>query len=135
MNVVTLPSEVTSPGAARRMVREALTGFGSEVCEEVMLMTSELVGNVVKHAKTEVRVGIDTGPPIRVEVHNHLAASEAFREMIASRPGFEAIQDGGGRGLTLVHDLASRIGLSDDPQGGKVVWFEVDAPEGTGGLS
>jgi anti-sigma regulatory factor (Ser/Thr protein kinase) len=125
----TLPLAAASAGAARRMVREALTGASSEVCEAVTLMTSELVTNVVRHANTAVKVDIDTGPPIRVEVHNHLAATEAFRMMVASRPGFEAIYDGGGRGLTLVHDLASRIGLNDDPQGGKAVWFEVDAPE------
>jgi anti-sigma regulatory factor (Ser/Thr protein kinase) len=110
------------------MVREAVADLDAEICDAVALMTSELVGNVVRHAKTEVRVSIDAGPPIRVEVHDHVAATDAFREMISTRPGTGAIYAGGGRGLNLVHDLATRIGLADDPLGGKVVWFEVDIP-------
>jgi anti-sigma regulatory factor (Ser/Thr protein kinase) len=112
------------------MVREALGDVEPLVADAIVLMTSELVTNVVRHANTEVRVSIDVGPPVRVEVHDHVAATDAFREMLRTRPGPGAVNADGGRGLTLVHDLASRIGLrDDDPLGGKVVWFEVDAAQ------
>ena len=108
------------------MVRDALADSGAGIRDAVVLMTSELVANVVRHASTEVRVSVDVGPPIRVEVYDHAAATDAFREMIKARPASVRVDAAGGRGLALVHDLASRIGLEDDPAGGKAVWFEVD---------
>jgi anti-sigma regulatory factor (Ser/Thr protein kinase) len=110
------------------MVAAALAHSDPEVREVVLLMTSELVTNVVRHANTEVRVSVEAGPPIRVEVHDHVAATDAFRAIVSTRPGPVSRDATGGRGLPLVHDLASRVGLGDDPQGGKVVWFEVDVP-------
>lgn len=128
MEIVTFPGTAASPAAARRMVRDALPSSSAQTCEIVVLLTSELVTNVVRHAEGEVRVTIDVGPPIRVEVHDRATATQAFRRMIAIRPGPLAVYADGGRGLTLVHDLASRIGLHDDPEGGKAVWFELDVP-------
>jgi anti-sigma regulatory factor (Ser/Thr protein kinase) len=128
MEIVTYPAAAASPAAARRMVREALAGSSAETSEIIVLLTSELVTNVVRHADTEVRVTINLGPPIRVEVHDHAAVTLAFRGMIAHRPDPGAVHAEGGRGLTIVHDLASRLGLEDDPEGGKAVWFEFDVP-------
>ena len=64
------------------------------------------------------------GPPFRVEVHDGVAATEAFRMMIGERPPLAASDVVGGRGIRIVHDLATRIGL-DDEDDGKVVWFEL----------
>lgn len=126
MDVVTLPAEATSVAAARQLVQDALRDRAVGVRDVVVLITSELVTNVVRHARTEVRVSVDVGPPIRVEVHDHAAVTEAFREMIRARPAPVAVDATAGRGLALVHELASRIGLEDDPAGGKAVWFEID---------
>ena len=126
MQSVTLPAAVTSAGEARRMVGAALVHVEPEVRDAVVLMTSELVSNVVRHANTEVRVSVEPGPPIRVEVHDHVAATDAFRAIVTARPAPAQLDAPGGRGLSIVHDLASRVGLDDDPGGGKVVWFEVD---------
>jgi anti-sigma regulatory factor (Ser/Thr protein kinase) len=128
MEIVTYPATAASPAAARRMVRGALAGSSADTIEVVVLLTSELVTNVVRHAGTEVRVTVEVGPPIRVEVHDRAAITTALRRMIATRPGPGAVRADGGRGLTLVHDLASRLGLHDDPAGGKAVWFEFDVP-------
>ena len=91
--------------------------------DPVVLMTSELVTNVVLHANTEVTVSITRGPPVRVEVRDGAAATEAFRKLIgaSAMPGPSST---GGRGLALVRALASQVGLEDDPNGGKIVWFE-----------
>ena len=63
---------------------------------------------------------------MRVEVHVGAAATDAFREIVTAGrpiPNTSAVR---GRGLHLVWALATRVGLDDDPDGGKVVWFEVD---------
>jgi len=92
---------------------------------DAMLLASELVSNVVQHAQTEIRLRVDPGPPFRVEVHDHAAATVAFRKMI-SEPSAEPSPGAlGGRGILLVHKIALRLGLDDDPEGGKVVWFEL----------
>jgi anti-sigma regulatory factor (Ser/Thr protein kinase) len=126
VEAVTLPADASTPGTARRMVREALADVDPAAAATVLLMVTELVTNVVRHAKTEVVVSIDVGPPIRVEVHDGVAATDAFREMIRTRPRSADPHAPGGRGLALVHDMASRIGIADDPRAGKVVWFELD---------
>lgn len=91
--------------------------------DPVLLMTSELVTNVVLHANTDVTVSITRGPPVRVEVRDGAAATEAFRELIGASvmPGPSST---GGRGLAMVSALATKVGLDDDPGGGKAVWFE-----------
>jgi anti-sigma regulatory factor (Ser/Thr protein kinase) len=91
--------------------------------EPVLLMTSELVTNVVLHANTDVTVSITRGPPVRVEVSDGAAATDAFRELIGA-PAMPRPSSTGGRGLAFVTALASRVGLDDVPGGGKVVWFE-----------
>ncbi len=89
----------------------------------VMLMTSELVTNVVLHANTDVVVTITHGPPVRVEVRDGEAATEAFRELIGAS-AMPSPSSTSGRGLALVSALATRVGLDDVPGGGKIVWFE-----------
>lgn len=89
------------------------------------LLTSELVANVVRHARTSLRVSVTVGHLFGLRWHDGVAATAAFRALIA-RPPPPALETApSGRGLSLVHDLASRVGVDDDPDGGKVVWFEL----------
>jgi anti-sigma regulatory factor (Ser/Thr protein kinase) len=101
---------------------------------EVLLMSSELVTNVVGHVGSAVTVTVRDGPVVRIEVHNHEAATEAFRDLLHHSPR-PADRSPTGRGLFFVRSLASRVGLEDDVGGGKVVWFEWERPayEGQGG--
>ena len=124
MTSLTLPAELTSVAKARQFVRGTAPDGGDSVAV-AELLTSELVANVVRHAETDVTVTVRMGPPFRVEVHDGLAATEAFRAMIAEPPPTVDISSTGGRGLGMVHTLATQIGLDDDPDGGKVVWFEL----------
>jgi anti-sigma regulatory factor (Ser/Thr protein kinase) len=119
---IRLPPEARSVAAARRFVA-ALISDVVDRPHDVVLMTSELVANVVRHARTDVTVAVDLGPPTRVEVRDGAAATDAFRDMVR-RPTPVLLSASGGRGLGIVHDLATRIGLDDDPEGGKVIWFE-----------
>jgi anti-sigma regulatory factor (Ser/Thr protein kinase) len=123
-NEVVLPPDPASIRAARVFVAERATSRVDDV-HAVALMTSELVANVVAHAKSDVTVRVDEGPPFRVEVHDSAGATEAFRAIIAEAPPPVDPTAMGGRGIGLVHALAKRVGLDDDPEGGKAVWFEV----------
>jgi anti-sigma regulatory factor (Ser/Thr protein kinase) len=125
---LTLSPERASAAAARGLVRDVLSALSDEVRDVAVLLTSELVSNVVVHAETNVRVTVTDGPPVRVEVHDGVAATDAFRDIVERRAPMAPPTALGGRGVGLVHDLASRLGLTDDPDGGKVVWFELDPP-------
>jgi len=121
---VRLPPEVRSVGRARAFVADNLSQLVDPA--DVMLMTSELVDNAVRHAASDVTLTVRGGPPIRVEVHDEGAVTEEFRH----RMGDVAMPDvasSSGRGLAIVRALASRTGVDDDDRGGKVVWFESDS--------
>lgn len=123
--VLRLPAELRSASVARAFVERELSGHVDDL-PAVVLMTSELVTNGALHANTAVTVTVREGPPVRVEVHDGAAATDAFRENVTAGrpiPNASAVR---GRGLHLVWALATRVGLDDDPDGGKVVWFEVD---------
>ena len=129
---ITLPAEPASVKRARDFVARAVADHVDDPAE-VLLMTSELVSNVVGHVGSAVTITVRDGPVVRIEVHNHQAATEAFRDLLYNSPR-PADTSPTGRGLRLVRSLASRVGLDDDPAGGKVVWFEWEHPayEGQG---
>jgi anti-sigma regulatory factor (Ser/Thr protein kinase) len=124
METLALPVDPTSVARARAFVRAAATGhlddpFAAE------LLTSELVGNVVSHAPRDLTVAVDAGPPFRVEVHDGAVATSAFRRLVAQGPPPAPAFATSGRGLVLVHELAARVGMVEEPGQGKVVWFEL----------
>ena len=124
---ITLPAETASLKRARDFVARAVADHVDDPTE-VLLMTSELVSNVVGHVGSAVTITVRDGPLVRVEVHNHQAATEAFRDLLhhSSRPANTSLT---GRGLVLVRSLASRVGLDGDGDGdGKVIWFEWEDP-------
>ena len=90
-----------------------------------------MVSNVVGHVGSAVTITVRDGPVVRVEVHNHEAATEAFRDLLHHSPK-PANTSPTGRGLGLVRALASRVGLDDDASGGKVVWFDWEHPADNG---
>ncbi|QXC60494.1 ATP-binding protein [Aquihabitans sp. G128] len=119
-----LPADMESIRRARAFVAKHSRGHGADP-GAVALMTSELVTNVVHHASGPFTICVTVGPVIRVEVHDGSPVTLAFRTLMAARPTPVPMTSVGGRGLGLVHDLATRVGLDDKPDGGKVVWFEV----------
>jgi anti-sigma regulatory factor (Ser/Thr protein kinase) len=129
---ITLPAEPASVKRARDFVARTVAADVDDPAE-VLLMTSELVTNVVGHVGSAVTITVSDGPIVRIEVHNHEAATEAFRDLLHHSPR-PADSSPTGRGLLLVRSLASRVGLDDDADGGKVVWFEWEHParEGQG---
>jgi anti-sigma regulatory factor (Ser/Thr protein kinase) len=125
---ITLSPEPRSVWTARQFVRKLLTDrdLDTAVAE---LLTTELVSNVVRHAETDIAVMVGFDTCVRVEVHDGLAATDAFREVLRS-PLMDVPPDSPGRrGLPLVRHLSARFGLADEPGvwDGKIVWFELDS--------
>jgi sigma-B regulation protein RsbU (phosphoserine phosphatase) len=115
-----LPAQVTSPAAARRAVREAMTGTGLEVIlDDAVLLVSELVTNAVVHAGTQIELHLDIGPrSARVEVIDYRPGP---MPALLGEPhdGREA-----GRGMLLLDVIATEWGTRHFA-GGKAVWFTL----------
>lgn len=118
---VTLPPDTQSPWRARRFVAETLADSATTLTEVVTLLVSEIVTNAVLHARTEVHVSIArTDEAIRVEVADECVSGPSMHRVTR--------QAATGRGLQLVEQLADRWG-SEPRENGKVVWFELAAPQ------
>lgn len=109
--------------AARRFARSVLHSWRlSELADggDVGLITSELVGNAVRHARRGVTVILAyDGHRLRVAVGDGSRALPQSRQPSAD--------DVHGRGLLIVEALAAAVGVSPTV-GGKRVWAEVDVP-------
>jgi anti-sigma regulatory factor (Ser/Thr protein kinase) len=124
---IELTADVASVAAARRFIAARSLEHGLDPVLPVLL-TSELVSNVVRHAQTNFTVAVRFEGCLRVEVHDGMAASDAFRSLLANPPTQVPNHSIGGRGLGLIRSLATRFGLAQEPGiwNGKIVWFEID---------
>lgn len=114
-----------SVALARRWSSMVLERAGAtEVADTMALLVSELVSNVVLHARTPCSLVIDPGEDrIRVEVQDGSDRMPGRREV--NDPLAQS-----GRGMQLVHGLSSAYGVDPEPSGGKRVWFELAVPPG-----
>ncbi|MEV6105933.1 SpoIIE family protein phosphatase [Streptomyces sp. NPDC051940] len=121
-----------SVASARAFVRDTLQGWGStEITDDAVVLTSELVTNAVVHAGTAVEVRcLRTDAGVRVEVSDRYPERELpldTADHVPSSPERE-----GGRGLMLCAALASRWGVEYTPTA-KQVWFQLDIEEPVAG--
>ncbi len=118
---IILPPLPEAAGMARRAMREALASWVLEhLIESATLLTSELVGNAVRHARTEGSA---------LELRLHLAGNLLRIEVLDTDPRTPTLRDGnvleeGGFGLVLVDALADNWGVRRTNRG-KAVWFEL----------
>jgi len=120
------PPHQASPAQARRFVAATLAYWDRPLeVETVVLLTSEVVTNVVLHAgphrpNDEIVLCVElTDDVVRVEVADQHPGTPRI-DATGSSDGLS------GRGLLLLDVLASAWGIV--PSGtGKVVWFEVQA--------
>ena len=117
---IELPPEPRSAGAARHFVEGELRDrVAADLAEIAVLLTSELVTNVVVHARTPLRLDLDVeASNVRVAVADEVAHSPALRRTHDARLT--------GRGMNLVETLATQWGVDPTPPG-KTVWFELSA--------
>jgi anti-sigma regulatory factor (Ser/Thr protein kinase) len=116
---VELPADAEAPGAARRILRDALSTSGLDGRVGIVeLLTAELVANVVRHVGAPMQLRVLQRPTaIRVEVDD-VSGEVPVRQA----PDSTAER---GRGMLIVESLARAWGV-ERMEGGKTVWFEVD---------
>lgn len=113
-----LEPEPASVSKARRYCEACLIEWDAdELVETVCLLVSELVTNVVLHARTACEVRLERGARLRVEVVDGSTR----------RPVRGSLRRDGssGRGLQLVESLSAESGTVVEADG-KRVWFEMD---------
>ncbi|MBT2401682.1 SpoIIE family protein phosphatase [Streptomyces sp. ISL-100] len=117
-----------SVATARAFVRDTLQGWGySDIVDDAVVLTSELVTNAVVHAGTTADVlCLRTEEGVRVEVGDRYPEREVPLQGTAQ--SFGSPDREGGRGLLLCAALASRWGVEYAPTN-KHVWFQLDLPE------
>jgi anti-sigma regulatory factor (Ser/Thr protein kinase) len=118
---IDLPPERTAAAEARRHVRQVCTQWNlpADAIDDVELLVSELVTNVVLHARSRARVTVEhRGDRVRVTVADGSSTPPRLRDY-----GPEAVT---GRGVFLVDRLSQDWGVEivEGDSDGKRVWFE-----------
>lgn len=118
-----LPPTPASVAEARRWsVGQLGPACPAEVADTLALLVSELVSNVVLHARTTCTLSLASeGGRVRVEV----------RDGSDRLPGLQPRTDPlaqSGRGMLLVGGLSAAHGVEPQAGGGKCVWFELEVP-------
>ncbi len=116
------PAVAPSASSARRFVSAALRRWGcpDAFVDLVLLLTSELVTNAYRHARSDTRVSVRYDEDrVRVEVTDKGEGKVQLRPLDSNRND--------GRGLQIVDALAERWGHHADGEG-NVVWFELVHP-------
>ncbi|NWF29248.1 SpoIIE family protein phosphatase [Streptomyces sp. PKU-EA00015] len=117
-----------SVATARAFVRDTLQGWGhSDVVDDAVVLTSELVTNAVVHAGTSADVlCLRSEDGVRIEVADRYPEREI--PIQGSGRHFGSPDRENGRGLLLCAALASRWGVEYTPTH-KQVWFQLDLPQ------
>ena len=113
-----LPAEARSAARARALISQKLADLPAESLEVVLLLTTELVTNAVRHAAGPVGLHVAwSDRDVRVEVEDRSPERPVVRPI-----NREALN---GRGLLLVDGLANGWGVrSTDTV--KRVWFSLE---------
>lgn len=121
---VQLAADARSAGRARTFVGQfcGAAGLPGELRRTASLLVSELVTNAIVHGRSgaTVDLSLDADRVLRVAVTDD---SPALLPEVDRHPRTSAE---GGRGLLIVSLLATRWGVKP-LDGGKAVWFELDA--------
>lgn len=117
-----------SVATARSFVRDTLQGWGyTDIIDDAVVLTSELVTNAVVHAGTAAEVlCLRSDDHVRIEVSDRYPEREIPLQSSAINMGSPDRE--GGRGLQLCAALAARWGV-DYSATHKLVWFRLDLPE------
>jgi hypothetical protein len=117
-----LPEDPRAAGQARQYIRAQLAAWGlADLVLTTELLVSELVGNVIRHARGPVRLRLLRSRTLICEVYDGSLNTPRIRHADYT--------DEGGRGLQLVAALSRRWGaryLHD----GKCIWTEQELPNG-----
>ncbi|MET7476640.1 SpoIIE family protein phosphatase [Streptomyces sp. NPDC005648] len=119
-----LPDDPKAAGLARRHIRDQLSTWDlDDLVPTTELLASELVGNVVRHARGPVRLRLLYGAELVCEVYDGSQTMPRIRRATET--------DEGGRGLQLIAALSGRWGARYTPSG-KCIWAEQPLLAGEG---
>jgi anti-sigma regulatory factor (Ser/Thr protein kinase) len=113
------PAAMDAPRNARKLVSQALVEDDQTTVEWAVLVTSELTTNAIVHSAGPFSLRIFRSEQcIRIEV------SDSSPIMPSVQPA--SLLRGGGRGLSIVEQLASAWGvIAETTHAGKTVWCEI----------
>lgn len=115
-----LPEDPRAAGQAREYARNQLAVWGlDDLVTTTELLVSELVGNVIRHAKGPIRLRLLRSRSLTCEVYDGSLSTPRIRHA--------AYTDEGGRGLQLIAALSKRWGARYHHDG-KCIWTEQDIP-------
>ncbi|KUO15547.1 SpoIIE family protein phosphatase [Streptomyces dysideae] len=115
-----LPDDPKAAGQARRHVREQLAAWDlDDLTPTTELLVSELVGNVVRHARGPIRLRLLYSAELICEVFDGSQTMPRIRRATET--------DEGGRGLQLITALSARWGARYTLTG-KCIWTEQSPP-------
>ena len=120
MLTLSLEPEPTAARTARRFVRDCCVAAHSpdDLCDDAVLLASEVVTNAFTHGRSEARLGVDARPGrVHVEV-----SDDNSRHPQVQTDDRDALD---GRGMRILDRLARRWGVRDDAFG-KTVWFDLE---------
>jgi len=110
-----------SAAAARQFVRRTLGSWGCDwLADDAGVVVSELVTNVVLHARTSAVVNLDFG---RGRVRLSVADAAPITARVGAAAQVGEPDEGRGNGLLLVRELSDQWGVDSDREH-KVVWAE-----------
>ena len=114
-----LPNEPFSAVKARRFVREVLREWDlPDVIDDAELATSELVGNVVRHAGTDLQLRVEVDDFVKISVRDW------HPELGPVHPRESVNLSEHGRGLRIVAAVAMDCGV-DIGADFKTVWLTL----------
>jgi anti-sigma regulatory factor (Ser/Thr protein kinase) len=108
---------------ARAFVASAVEAQDMAASDDLLLVTSELVTNAVRHGDGEVEVRVEVGPAtVRIEV------VDDGDVVVPEPPAVIPVDGPGGWGLHLVRAVSQAWGSGLDAHGRTLVWAEVAVP-------
>jgi anti-sigma regulatory factor (Ser/Thr protein kinase) len=119
-----LAPEVTAPRKGREFVAAQCRELGlTDLVEIATLLTSELVTNVVVHTRRPATLGVTCS---HGELVVDVGDADPRQPPPPGDPNADTGESAGGRGLTLVAQLADDWGVRPIGEGdGKAVWFAL----------
>jgi Anti-sigma regulatory factor (Ser/Thr protein kinase) len=127
---IRLPAHEQSAARARHFVREILTPRFLQVCDDAVLLVSELITNSVRHSDSAHRPGETLTLTLREPISGTLrvAVTDAGSPVSEPRPRHDGDQEAEhGRGLLLVETIATRWGWYEGGAN-RTTWFELTLP-------
>jgi anti-sigma regulatory factor (Ser/Thr protein kinase) len=110
------PATAQAVGEARRFVRACLGGTSRGI-EDILLVTSELASNAVRHARSAFAVQVSImGDTLRVSVRDAASANPRLLPMTSTSES--------GRGIATIAALSDNWGIHTHDVG-KTVWAEL----------